>query len=205
MFYYELFEGRDALLYHTMDIYKAEMCFKNDEMPAKWEHKFLLTGKKIKGNSFSRNRNLIFNVPVGLVINQILLAQTHKIYAIDGQKTFFYTAYGDIDNYIKDRNTKDNNAILSEEFVIGDIKELHKYIERVEIFGKSVLFCESALKICNIAFEYCEKWNISLTIEKEIIKLVNDHLKNWDIGLYKTKKPVFLYNEYLKKNNEDKK
>lgn len=160
-----LCERRSGTLYHWMTDQKAEHCFKHDEMPARWEHYIPTIGKDFMGNSFSRNKRLILYYDYRLEIDQAKLATRYRIIPVDGNFIFHgnpkkfpskdQTKRFVSHNHLRDRIENVQNA-LAEEFVIGDIKQLHLYIMKIEFHGHIEP---------NWLIEYCEKFKIKLTGE----------------------------------------
>ena len=201
MRYSEIFEGRDAPLYHTMDYDKAIDVFENDFMPALWTHNIPGIGK-VDGNSFSRNKNLRFRNHVLLTINQRAITK-NKIIPLDGHAIFAYTDYPhfrSIDDN-RDRNQHDSrkgyNGIgwgdsrshdgkitrgqpLSEEFVVGDIKNLHTIITEIYLFENVHYYKIIGNKRISELFEtakiFSEKYNIPLKIQPTVQEKLNDYL-----------------------------
>ena len=94
----------------------------------------------------------------------------HKIIPIDGEKVFHVN--GNHENYTKRDRTPEkfrfyppsyknwNQAILAEEFCLGDIKNAHKYILKIETFDENL-----TEKGINKIKEYCKKYNIEFNIK----------------------------------------
>lgn len=163
-------EAREAPLYHGMDSKKALAVFSNDILPAQWTHNIPAMGK-VTGNSFSRNKLLKYAYVV-ITVDQHRLSQTNKIIPLDGE--YVHRAIDGTPSPSK--SARDRNAIdvygqkkkpkhlLSEEFVVGDIKPLHKYIIGIKIsepdFGSELLNKSKLLQVTKFCREYAEKWNI---------------------------------------------
>lgn len=136
MRYHDLIEGRDAPLFHFMYFEKLVPTLENDKMEARWEH--IINGSAVLGNSFSRNKRLSLGRLARLTFDQTLLSQTNKIVPLDGEAVFSagymskqsprHAKKSDID-----RIWNKSNLLLSEEFVIGDIKRLHRYVTKIDI------------------------------------------------------------------------
>jgi len=168
-----LFESKSADLYHFMGYEKTESVFVNDYMPAKWKHK--VRDEKgnviiLTGNSFTRNKHASFT-NVRLTIDQELLSSNYKIIPIDGQRAFGGP------NVPSQRNQKQYAVSLDEEFVIGDIKNLHRYIKLIEFRSKkehgpydrfSNQFPVELYEICE---KYAKKFNISFSSDVDKSKL----------------------------------
>lgn len=179
-------EGREGYLYHGMELDKAINVFKNDMMPAQWEHNIPGIGR-VKGNSFTRNKLLRWGF-VKLTVDQQKLAQNNKIIPLDAdyvhlqrfnksEKSIPWNAK------ISDRSQisphtwfkKTPEEFLQEEFVIGDIKNLHTKIVKIELrldtrFTHNLgdvpkrLFVRAAKYVK----EYADKYNIPFEIDKGI-------------------------------------
>jgi hypothetical protein len=139
-----IIEGREGYLYHGMELDKAINVFKNDMIPAMWEHNIPGIGR-IKGNSFTRNKLLRWGF-VKLTVDQQKLAQNNKIIPLDADYVHlqkFNKSEKPIpwNAKISDRNQisphtwfkKTPEEFLQEEFVIGDIKNLHIKLVQIEL------------------------------------------------------------------------
>lgn len=170
-------EGRDADLYHWMNDDKAPALYDEDVMYGKWIHN--IDGIKRNGNSFTRNKNLNYSYIIRLVIDQAKLSSRYRIIPIDGEKVYHDTEkdgriISDRDptkfsagkKYGKEERYKNfNQQILAEEFIIGDIKKMHTYIKRVEVFdniGFSYIDEDNLSKMRL----YCDRWNIPMIENK---------------------------------------
>lgn len=170
-------ESRSAPLYHEMDFKKAENVFSTDAMPAKWFHNIPGLGE-VYGNSFSRNKSFSMGRPVKLVVNQSSLATRHKIIPLDGERIFRHTEHGKMsDSWAaidRQSNAKiDSRFVLAEEFVIGDIKNLHKHLIEIQLSNTILLNSSEVMSLYELVKEYCARWSISLRISqsyKEKIK-----------------------------------
>lgn len=134
-------EGRDAPLYHWISVDKLAFLIKRDVLLGNWEHKNPETGKTIMGTSLSRNKRFRWaGRNVRIVFDQARLARDYKILPLDANLVAYYTALG-----LKGDNWKKNNFNRSkvdakgnwsldfgEEFILGDIKNAHKYIMRID-------------------------------------------------------------------------
>lgn len=195
-----LIEGRDAVLYHTMDQYKARNVFSDDIMPARFEHNIPGYGK-IKGNSFTRNVKLIWNGCIRLTIDQNKLSRRYKIIPLDGEHAFRFSMNSEEKEYwerIKDKmrdrllhrgspnNTEELTygiEPLSEEFVIGDIKNLHQYIIRIYFYaneGFNSIGPGAKVTLYDIVNRYCERWKISLVVNPAIPREISRIKQEWE-------------------------
>ena len=152
-----LFEGRDAPLYHSMQWDKAAIVFSKDEMAANHVHK--LAGKKIKGTSLSRNPRLGNQAdpnygPVWIEFDQRKLTQRYKIMPLDADLVNYYgrmqnfpQSLGPKQRQQTDKNLrKDFGHQHAEEFVLGDIKPLHKFIKSITIIDAMDKQCSYVTK-----------------------------------------------------------
>lgn len=161
--YQPIFEAREAPLYHWVGNDKLLPILDQDKMEAYWEHQIPGQAQQYSyGNSMSRNPR--FTYPeVGrktrLIFDQGKLAQTNKIIPLDAERTF-HTAQGagaadfTIDRDKPQAGETDRN-VMAEEFVLGDIKPLHKYLLKIEYHGKSD-------RIRGIILEYARKYGIAV-------------------------------------------
>ena len=191
-----LSEARQAPLYHVMGEDKAAYVFANDTMPARWTHNIPGRGK-VMGNSFTRNKNYKQTDYAGaegfvcrIVVDQQRLAQTHKIIPVHGELVYDYGKeiewrkdYGidvpvDINKLAQDpRNldrggNKDITDMMDEEFVVGDIKQLHKYVTRIDIWSSVATTTDSGLFLVQL-INFSKKYNIPVHISTEAKKSVD--------------------------------
>ena len=174
----EITEARQAALYHFMDEFKAKDCFERDAMEAKWSH--LIDGRRVKGNSFSRNANFHMPRAIRLVMNQMALSARHKIIPIDGERTFHTTLRKDTDDdrevTIRDRviNGKHDKA-LQEEFVLGDIAPLSKFISVIEFNDPSNYFVRGSelIELHTLVTTYAEKHGVELRVHPKVIREID--------------------------------
>lgn len=186
MRYIELFEhlteSRSAPLYHHMYAGKVFDIFKKDMMPAKWEHDIPNLGTRL-GNSFTRNREYRRNDrPVCLSMDQEKLAAHNKIVPLDGEFVFQHK-YGD-SRYktLHDRIMNADGGQLAEEFVIGDIKNLHRCIAHIEVKNTySFLTPAEVRELVETVKDYAEKYSIPYTIHAETLKREDDYIRNFDL------------------------
>lgn len=169
----EITEARQAALYHFMDDFKARDCFQRDAMEAKWEH--LIDGRRVKGNSFSRNANYHMPRIIRLVMNQMALAARHKIIPIDGERTFHTTLRKDADDdrevTLRDRIMNSNrDKALQEEFVLGDIAPLSKFISAIEFNNPSNYFMRDSelIELHDLVTAYADKHGIELRVHPDV-------------------------------------
>lgn len=193
MFLSDIFEGRDAPLYHTMDYDKAMDVFEYDIMPAKWEHK-IPGGDILKGNSFTRNKNLRWAKNVFLVCNQRAIAHSNKIVPLDGEYVWansldrplpynrqdrlrHQSPWGDreIWNPATKQIEKQRDQPLSEEFVIGDINKVHRIIQKIYLLDSDGLWSTKANNLYEHVKIYSEKFNIEFEASQKFLRMVKDY------------------------------
>lgn len=192
-----IMEARMAPLYHYMYADKAISVFKSNTMPARWEHEIPHQGL-VKGNSLTRNQNpeLFGNRLVRLVFDQSKLAQTNKIIPLDGERVFRFTqsAMDEPDqrphnvrlsarNNFNDRIINQrSNYQLAEEFVVGDIVPLHKYLQRIEIRSGNFYHMRGidAVSLKDLVVEYCDKYGIELIINPDFLRQVEEIKRYWE-------------------------
>lgn len=132
-----LSEGRDAPLFHNMNHDKAKLVFEEDCLPGNWKHE--IENRTLYGTSMTRNSRIALKADpqygfICLEIDQAKLSQTHKIIPLDANAIFY--------NLIKepeistrwnlqDRKLNNSGSQYQEEFVIGTIPNLHRYIKRI--------------------------------------------------------------------------
>ena len=204
-------EGRDSPLYHVIGEKKAATIFAHDSMPANWQHNIPGAGR-VAGNSFSRNKmfNMFHNAGefgwvCRLVVDQAKLAQTHKIIPIAAATIYNMGSHNahmppehkkDINQYLKSYpghkergNPKyDKYDQSSEEFVIGDIDQLHKYITRIDIWS-DVSSTEDKGMFLSHLFSYAEEFGIPVNVSPEAKASVNRLLAKWNKLKKKPKTP----------------
>lgn len=167
-------EGRDSSLYHTMSFEKAIDVLMNDKMPARWMHEIPGLGK-ILGNSFTRSKNLNWYGNLKIEVDEKVLSQNNRIIPLDGERVFMHSLksskrlpIGRLDNP------------LAEEFVVGDIKNLHRAIKKVTVLAKNRQFVSDndLLNLYGITKGYCEKWDILFDCSEDAMKKIKDYIKN---------------------------
>lgn len=180
----ELTEARTAPLYHMMQIEKWDYCSEQNTMPARWEHKIEGIGR-VKGNSFTRNPRFLYgDRPIRLVMDQQALAARFKIVPLDGEKTFRDTLNYDggrtPDRVMNSRRLGDD-ATLSEEFVLGDIAPLNRYLVAVEVMGEDAgwLTPNESVELLASVTAYCEQYGVEARIHPAFIEKVAGIKKRW--------------------------
>jgi hypothetical protein len=164
----ELFEGTHGSLYHVMDEEKAWFVFANNIMPARWEHR--VGNREIKGNSFSRNSKFWFNQfkKVKITVDRKALLARNKVIPLDAEFVYSKKYYGDDitawTNPPRDREMNNRGTSFQEEFVIGDIRDLHKIIERIDIRDIR------SQELVELITQYCTKYSIPLYNQTELVE-----------------------------------
>lgn len=179
-------EGREGFLYHGMELDKAVNVLSNDTMPAQWEHTIPGLGK-VRGNSFSRNPKLRWGW-VTLTVDHAKLAQNNRIIPLDAE---YVQAHRGTDPKtrmnlhpdISDRShagqwsgtKKKPDEFLQEEFVVGDIKNLHKKIVMIKLIGNPKFLKsmndptkQQFKKMANLIKKYAETYNIKYNIDPRV-------------------------------------
>lgn len=144
----------------------------HDAMPAKWDHFMPVEGKSYQGNSFTRNPRLnLEQCKFRITVDQAKLAARFKIMPTDGNYVFHSTRArnqskdGTVDmsrfNYLRDRSHASSEAYnFAEEFVVGDIVNIHQYITEIFIDNLRYTFDEEPIE------EYCKKYGIKLVMKE---------------------------------------
>lgn len=179
----DLFEGREAPLFHFMDNEKATSVFSKDAMPAYWEHEVPGIGE-VKGNSFSRNQHFLYvGRPVKITVDQARLAQTNRIVPLDGERIFRTSKGGEARPGHADRvmNSRKGHTQLAEEFVIGDIKSLHRVLTGIELQNPNVYHMsgQEIILLDELTRSYAEKFNIPLTVHPNYEAKVAEIRERW--------------------------
>ncbi len=145
---------RPARLYHHMDVPKALSVLRADAMPARFRHHDPVTGAYLDGNSFSRNASMGVRPTdsVRLVVDPVGLRARHRVVPLDSDAAFeryrrflndagavdweeygdYWNAY-DLDPSERDRTRNAWQHQWAEEFVVGDIRDLHRHVVSVEV------------------------------------------------------------------------
>jgi hypothetical protein len=137
----------DNLLYTWISKYKIINLIENDIMFGEFKH--VINGKDFYGNSFSRNKKLIIpHYYIRITVDKNLLSKNYRILPLDAEIIHRKINIDDESKYTKfrDRNPKKTNFFgdqpinkdfdkhrFDEEFVIGDIGNMSRYIKEIEI------------------------------------------------------------------------
>jgi hypothetical protein len=169
----------DNLLYSWISKQKIQDIISDNSMYGKFKHTINKTD--FYGNSFSRNKNLIIDhYRVKITVDKSLLSMNYKIIPVDGE-----IIHRKIDIYDKwkypkyrDRNPKKTHAFgdqkiskdfdkhrFDEEFVLGDIKNMNRYLVEVVLYPEKWNTEEINENTINELKVYCEKHNIRFLIK----------------------------------------
>ena len=156
-------EGRDAPVYHQMRLGspKTTTLLSSDVLQAIWTHDIPGIGP-VKGHSFSRNPRLEW-ADMQLIIDQAKLANRYKIIPVDADFVYARLDHPKVKG-VSDRHTKPDQNTMAEEFVVGDIKSLHKYLLGIKI---SVIRQSNPVKLKELlvpVMDYSYKYSITLYI-----------------------------------------
>jgi hypothetical protein len=168
-----LTERRNAPLYHWLDNEKACYMLDHDSMLGKWEHYMPVEGQAFQGNSFSRNPRLnLEHCKMRITVDQAKLASRFKMMPTDGNYVFHSgrarknATDGKVDmkrfDHMRDRIHASSEAYnFAEEFVVGDITNIHLYITEIFIDNLRHVFDEQSVQ------EYCGKYGIKLVVKEQ--------------------------------------
>ena len=190
---YYLEASRSAPLYHWMVTKKVVGCLANDEIVPLFRHE----GMNKHGISLSRNTRFDFGSSfygasdhfVRLTLDQDKLAREHKITPLDAEHAVRKRGYNrEDDGYRPDRDKCLEDTLMAEEYLIGTIKPLHKYVTSVylkleDLYLNAVhspsmdddedlvrYHSEKRARFVNIAtavYKFCSRWKIRLTVDDE--------------------------------------
>jgi hypothetical protein len=173
MRYSEITESKSSPLYHWLTTEKAYFIIDHDAMPGKWDHFMPVEGKVYQGNSFSRNSRLnLEHCKMRITVDQAKLASKYKIMPTDGNYVFHSSRArnqskdGTVDmsrfNYLRDRTHSSSEAYnFAEEFVVGDITNLHLYITEIFVDNLRYTFDMEPIEL------YCQKYGIKLVLKEK--------------------------------------
>lgn len=182
----ELIENRTAPLYHSMTVDKTVEVFAADKMEGLWQHDIPGMGK-VSGTSLTRNKFLRMGRPVRLTFDQRLLNSRNKIVPLDGEnamrRTFGHTILpkGDRGHH----SEHGMNITWSEEFVLGDIVPLHRYLTLIELRiadryrSGEYVSPANAMELQAAAENYAGKYGIKLVLEPGFEQYIADAKARW--------------------------
>jgi hypothetical protein len=174
MYLNDLFEGRQAPLYHFMNSEKAVDVFSMNKIIDSWGHVF--NGKTIYGSSFTRNSKLNWGYScIRLAVDQQRLASTNKIIPVDGERVHRNSPYkGDYKGPVRDRlgnypsgERSTKNQLLSEEFVVGPINNLNRYLTEI-YFYLDDMDDDYSVQIAQAVSQYAKKFSIPVVIDPKM-------------------------------------
>lgn len=152
-------ESRRAALYHWMEGIKIENVLGSDMLQGRVIHPVPGMGD-IKGVSLSRNKLFTFGDrgEVRLTMDQEKLATRFKLLPLDGEAAF--RRHNELEPTVTDRGNTDREAWkFAEEFLVGDIPELHRYVTHIFIKQRSQVVPVKQYIACA---EYSKRWSIPL-------------------------------------------
>jgi hypothetical protein len=174
-----LSEARQAPLYHNVSLEKALTIFGNDSMPALWQHNIPGIGR-VKGNSFTRNPVFGSNYMVQtgrdpearryrkfvarITVDQLKLSHTHRMIPVNAD-LISHAGLG-----IPGRNERSKSVPqkrMDEEFVVGDIDNLHQYITTIEILPLGANTRGFNPELARVISAYSEKYKIPLKMDDD--------------------------------------
>ena len=167
----------DNLLYSWISNNKIIDIVEGDKMYGNFKH--TINNKDFYGNSFSRNKNLIIDhYRVRICVDKSLLSMNYKIIPLDGEIIHRKIDFKDKWKYNKyrDRNPKKTHVFgdqeiskdfdkhrFDEEFVLGDIKNISRYITEIIVYPKKWNSEEIDENLINDLKNYCDKHNIKFS------------------------------------------
>lgn len=167
--------AENGVLFHWMDLDKAEHVVETNTMDARWKH--LIDNRAVLGNSFSRNKVFRFGEErcIRLTVDRRVIAQTNKIIPLDGELVHSREHYPralTVDRHFHSKT----GAQFAEEFVVGPIKNLSRAIIKVEIDAyNSGRFYATAMEVK----EYCARNDIECILTAQAQKFIKDTEDRW--------------------------
>jgi hypothetical protein len=166
----------DNLLYSWISNEKIINIIETDKIYGNFKH--TINNKDYYGNSFSRNKNLIIDhYRIRITIDKSLLTMNYKIIPLDGEIIHRKIDFKDEWKYNKyrDRNPKKTHIFgdqkiskdfdkhrFDEEFVLGDIKNISRYITEINISTEKWNSENIDENIINELKIYCDKNKIKI-------------------------------------------
>ena len=179
-------ESKNFNLYHWVSTNKMIEIINDNTLYAKFKH--TINNKEICGNSLSRNKKLKINYSyIRLTLDQEKLNYNYKIIPLDGE--IIHKRIDIKDDYKinrhRDINPKKRNIFgddpisknfdedrFDEEFLIGDIKNINKYIKEILIIKPKWYSEDFDLELINKIKEYCSNYNILFNDRKFKLKII---------------------------------
>lgn len=181
----ELTEARSAPLYHIMGYAKTMAVLPLDELEGRWEHDIPGLGR-FTGTSMTRNKKLVLGREVRLVFDQQRLQASNRIIPVDGELVFRHTSgYSPLPFSDREGNQYGKDITYSEEFVVGNVKPLHRYLVRIDLRipnmqrRDEILTGAKAIDLRDTCLEFGQKFNIPINISSEYSKFITDTEERW--------------------------
>ena len=155
-----------------MDTAKSLAVISSDSLPAKWEHRIFGNGTQY-GTSLSRNRRFRFHDDylVRLTLNQALLSQQYKLIPLDGEAAYHFSrqprnyAWGEHRDRVM--NQIEDKFAFAEEFLLGDVKPLSRYLTSIDIFLTRVPEEVDESAFINLVTAYAKRHSIPCRLDDE--------------------------------------
>lgn len=187
----KIYNGNE--LYHSVGIRRLESILRDDKLYAVWEHK--LNGNSVFGSCCSRNKNLAHSMahrsPVQFILDKDKIKNHNKIIPIQAEYQYIKNFNENPEKMIE-RCEQNNNIYYSrckfnkdqqwdEEFVVGLIPDLSKYI-------KGIVFCHaqtSSLRFYQInrmyddVRKYAKEHNLPFAVDKDFLRALNQKQLEW--------------------------
>lgn len=136
----DLFEGRDAPLYHGTAFYNARRILANNTFEAKTMQDHSRTTKEIYGVSLTRDPRFAKTFgPVVFVLDQTKLRHNYKIMPVD------YWGHSNEISMGPQSQKKKGKYAEAEEFVVGPVTNADRYIMAINIDSKSLKSYQEAV------------------------------------------------------------
>jgi len=165
MRYFEIInEGRDAPLYHGTGFSNAIEIIKHDEIKARTNHADRF-GTVVTGVSLSRSQEISFDFgQVIFVIDQRKLAQNHKLVPIE----YWWIPTRSPKSPTTRSKGRSSHTVTSgneaEEFCIGSIKPLKRFLISILMKQKSLASLKQAQEVTDL--------NIDLLLNHPLFKMI---------------------------------
>lgn len=126
-----MIETRSASLYHGTSLYAANKAITDNILDALTEHRFL--GGSVKGVSLTRSKATAMDFgPVVIELNQRDLCYNHRVLPLDFWGKSPEPSLSGI-------GRRRGRYAEHEEFVIGDITNLSRFVKSIQIYGQNAL------------------------------------------------------------------
>ena len=155
----DLFEEAHQL-YHLTEFDKALDLLEHDKFTRLWKHE--TKEGDYEGVSFSRNPKFHYgDKPVRFVVDLQKVKQKYKIVTLDAERAFHHSIENPRWYVIKDRKLNSNGQQYAEEFVLGNLDQLHKYLLRIELL-KPVANVVKMNQLKTALEAYSKKWKVQV-------------------------------------------